>query len=58
MRLDDVHGDDFDEIPPGQEAAWPDREPPELEWDESDASLAVDDLLGRSQRCSHDYSQG
>jgi hypothetical protein len=56
MKLDDVHDDDFDEIPPEQEAVWRDREPPELEWDECDASLAVDDLLGRSQRCSRDYS--
>ena len=58
MKLDDMQDDDFDEMPPEQEAAWRDREPPELEWDESDASLAVDDLLGRSLRGSHDYSQG
>lgn len=49
MVLDDVH-DDFDEIPPGQDAAWLDREPPELEWDESDASMAVDELIGGCRR--------
>ena len=56
MKLDDVHDDDFDEIPAGEEAARRDREPPELEWDESDAAMALNDLLGRSLRCSHDCS--
>ena len=55
MMIDDVHEDDFDETPEEQ-AAWLDREPPELEWDESDESMAVDDLLGRSQRYGRDYS--
>ena len=56
MMLDDMYGSDFDGIPPEQEAAWRDREPPELEWDEGDASMTVDDVLGRSWRCGRDYS--
>ena len=56
MKHDDAYDGDFDEIPPEQEAVWRDREPPELEWDESDTSLAVEDLIGRSQRHSRDYS--
>jgi hypothetical protein len=56
MMLEDVHDSDFDVVPPEQEAAWRDREPPELEWDESEASMAVEDLLGRSRRYGHGYS--
>ena len=55
MMIENLHEDDFDEIP-GQEAAWLDREPPELEWDEGDESMAVDELLGGSQRYSRDYA--
>jgi hypothetical protein len=56
MMLDDVYYGDFDEVPPGQDAEWRDREPPELEWDESDASMAVDDLVRKSRRYGRDYS--
>ncbi len=49
MMLDDVYGSEQDEILARQEAVWRDREPPELEWDESEASLAIEDVLGRSQ---------
>jgi hypothetical protein len=56
MKLDDAYDSDFDEIPPGQEAAWRDLELPELEWDENEASMAVEDLLGRSQRYGRGYS--
>jgi len=56
MKLDDVREDDFDESPPEQNATWQDCEPPELEWDENDESMAVDDLLGASRRSAHRYS--
>ena len=49
MLLDDVYGSELDEILARQEAAWRDREPPELEWDESETSLAVEEVLGRSR---------
>ena len=49
MMLDDVYGSELDEILARQEAVWRDREPPELEWDESEASLAVEEVLGGSQ---------
>ena len=55
MMIDDVHEDDFDETLE-ERAQWLDREPPELEWDENDTSMAVDDLLGRSRRYGRDYS--
>jgi hypothetical protein len=56
MKLDDMDDGDFDEIPPGLDAVSLDREPPELEWDESETSLAVEDVIGRSQRYSRGYS--
>ena len=39
-----------------QEELWRDRTPPELEWDESEAALVVEDMLGGPQRYRHDYS--
>lgn len=53
MMLDDVYGSDLDDVLLRQEAEWRDRTPPELEWDESEASLAVEDMLGRSKIYSH-----
>ena len=56
MMLDDVYGSELDEILARQEAAWRDREPPELEWDESEVSLVVENVLGRSQMQGSYYS--
>ena len=39
-----------------QEEVCRDRIPPELEWDESEASLVIEDMLGGPQRSGHDYS--
>jgi hypothetical protein len=46
MMLDDVYGSDPHDVLLKQEQAWRDRTPPELEWDESEASLVVADVLG------------
>ena len=54
MMLDDVYGSDLDEILMRQEAQWQDRTPPELEWDESEATLVVDEMLGAARSHGHD----
>ena len=55
MMLDDVYGSDLDEILLRQEAQWRDRTPPELEWDESEALLVVDEMLGAARNYCHDF---
>ena len=56
MILDDVYGSDVDEAFQKQEAALRERVLPELEWDESEDSLVVEELLGGPQMRSHDYA--
>ena len=45
MVLDEAYDADLDEAGLEQEAVWLERVPPELEWDESDISTAVADLV-------------
>ena len=54
--LNNVNDSRLDAILLKQEEVWRDRIPPELEWDESEASLVVEDMLGGPQSYSHDYS--
>lgn len=56
MMLDDVYGTDTEELSLRQEAEWRDRVLPELEWDESEESLMVEEVLRRSQPRSHQYA--
>ena len=56
MMLNNVNDSRLDEILLKQEQVWRDRTPPELEWDESEESLVVEDMLGGSHRNSHDHS--
>jgi hypothetical protein len=56
MMLDDVYGSDLDEALRQHEAAWRERVLPELEWDESEDSLVVEELLSGSQMRSHEYA--
>jgi len=49
MVLDEVNDSDLDEASLEQDAVWLERVPPELEWDESDISSAVSDLVGASR---------
>jgi hypothetical protein len=46
MVLDEAYDSDLNEASLEQDAVWLDRVPPELEWDESDISTAVADLVG------------
>jgi len=55
MMLDDVYGSDFDESFLRQEAEWHDRTPPELEWDESEASLVINEMLSATRSHSHEF---
>ena len=55
MMLDDVYGTDK-ELTLRQEAEWRDGVLPELEWDESEESLMVEEVLRRSQPRSHQYA--
>jgi len=56
MMLNNGNDRRLDEILLKQEEVWRDRTPPELEWDESEESLLVEDMLGGGRRHSHDYS--
>ena len=56
MMLDDVNDSRLDEMLLKQEEVWRDRMPPELEWDESEASRAVEEVLGGPQRYGQEYS--
>lgn len=56
MMLDYVYGTDTEELSLRQEAEWRDRVLPELEWDESEESLMVEEVLRRSQPRSHQYA--
>ena len=55
MMLDDVYGSDFDESFLRQEAEWHDRTPPELEWDESEASLVINEMLSATRSHAHEF---
>jgi hypothetical protein len=46
MVLDEACDSDLDAASLEQDAMWFERVPPELEWDESDVSTAVADLVG------------
>ena len=49
MVLDDTVGRDVENAFLSSEAHWLERMPPELEWDESEAALLVEDVVGGSQ---------
>ena len=49
MILDDTVGRDVEDGFLGGEAYWLERMPPELEWDESEAALLVEDIVGGSR---------
>lgn len=49
MVLDDTFGRNVEDAPLGDEAHWLERMPPELEWDESEAALLVEDIVGGSR---------
>ena len=49
MVLDEAYDSDLDEASLEQDAVWFDRVPPELEWDESDISTVVADLISASR---------
>ena len=48
MMLDDVYGGDVEEDLVTQDVMWRERVLPELEWDETETSFVIDDLLGES----------
>ena len=49
MVLDDTVGRNVEDAFLRDEAHWLERVPPELEWDESEAALLVEDIVGGSQ---------
>ena len=49
MGLNDMVGRDIDDAFLSNEAHWLDRMLPELEWDESEAALLVEDIVGGSE---------
>ena len=49
MILDNTVGMDVEDAFLRSEAHWLERMPPELEWDESEAALLVEDIVGRSR---------
>ena len=49
MRLTRVNSRDLDELVLAQEAVLRERVLPELEWDESEESLLVEEVLGGSR---------
>jgi hypothetical protein len=51
MRLHDVYGSDLDRFSLEREVAWRDFDPPQLEWDESEVSALVDDIVAQ-HRCA------
>jgi hypothetical protein len=49
MALDNAVGRDVEDPFLSSEAHWLERMLPELEWDESEAALLVEDIVGGSQ---------
>ena len=49
MVLYETVGSDIEEALLLNETHWLERTPPELEWDESEAALVVEDIVGRSR---------
>ena len=49
MVLDDTVGRDVEDAFLRSEAHWLERMPPELEWDENEAALLVEDIVGGSR---------
>jgi hypothetical protein len=49
MVLDDTVGRDVEDALLMNEAHWLERMPPEMEWDESEAALLVEDVVGGSR---------
>jgi hypothetical protein len=48
MARDDVYGGNANRLPLKQETAWRDEIPPEVEWDESEVTALVDEIV-----CQH-----
>ena len=55
MTFNGVRVTDLDELILAQEAVLRERVLPELDWDESEASLVVDELMGGSRIRGDDY---
>jgi hypothetical protein len=53
MVLDEAYDSDLDEASLEHDAVWFDRAPPELEWDDSDISTVVADLISASRMRSY-----
>jgi hypothetical protein len=53
MVLNEAYDSDLDEASLEQDAVWLERVPPELEWDESDISTVVADLVGAARMSSY-----
>jgi len=51
--LDETVGRDVENAFFNNEAHWLERMPPELEWDESEAALLVEDIVGGSHMRSY-----
>jgi hypothetical protein len=49
MVLDDTVRTDVENAFHASDAQWLERMPPELEWDESEAALLVDEIVGGSR---------
>ncbi len=49
MILDDTTGTDVEDVFRGNDAHWLDRVPPEVEWDESEATMLVREIVGESR---------
>ncbi|HKA43626.1 MAG TPA: hypothetical protein VKF40_16725 [Burkholderiales bacterium] len=55
MTVRGVRVADLEELVLTQEALLRERVLPELEWDESEASLLVEEVVGESRRCGREY---
>ena len=53
MVLDDTNGRNVEDAFLGDEAQWLERTLPELEWDESEAALLVEDIVGEARMRCH-----
>jgi hypothetical protein len=47
MRIDKLPGSKREHFLPERDAAWPNFDPPQLEWDESEVSAIVDEIVAR-----------
>ncbi len=53
MVLEDTVGTDVENAFHASDTQWLERMPPELEWDESEAALLVDEIVGGSRICGY-----